>query len=494
MGVIELILASFTLFLLTIVIYRLFFHPLCHFSGPKLAAATEIYQVYFDVVKGGELLNHLRQLHREYGPVVRIGPNTLHFTTATAYHRIYTNGQDFTKQKKLYRCFAQPDSFFVFSDPQKARARRALLNPLFSRRAILRLESVVQERVDKLVERLATWPKDRPVDLTYAFRCTTMDIISEYCFAYPFNGLDTPDFRHPTLCAFHGFIPGFWIQRHFPILSKLPDWLKLWLSPQARPLLDHRRNLGMQIDQILADPAVLKSVEHETIYHHLLNPEKDKKSQHAPVTRSVLIDEALAFVGAGTDTVGATCSIGTFHALYNPAIAQKLKSELKSVWEDEESSVGLAMLEKLPYLTAFIKESLRFGNGVVTPLLRVSGEDAVIDSLAVPAGTVVGVSHVFMHENPEIFKNPHEFLPERWLQDDTRDMEANLVAFSRGSRICLGLNLAWCELYLIFGNIFRKLDLSLGDTTLEDMQNYREYFIPYWDKPLNTIVHSGARV
>ena len=93
MGVIELILASFTLFLLTVVIYRLFFHPLCHFSGPKLAAATELYQVYFDVVKGGELLNHLRQLHREYGertvksiilsdkgipgPVVRIGPNTV---------------------------------------------------------------------------------------------------------------------------------------------------------------------------------------------------------------------------------------------------------------------------------------------------------------------------------------------------------------------------------------------------------------------------------
>ncbi|KAK7052836.1 hypothetical protein VNI00_004155 [Paramarasmius palmivorus] len=478
MGLIELILASLTLFLSTTLIYRLAFHPLRHFPGPKLAAVTEFYQAYFDVVKGGRLLNHLRHLHGEYGPVVRIGPNTLHFTTAKAYYRIYANGQDFTKEKKLYDCFAQPDSFFVFSDPQQARARRALLNPLFSRRAIFKLEGVVQERVDKLVERLATWPKDRPVDLTYAFRCTTMDIISEYCFAYPFNGLDTPDFHHPTLRAFHGFLPGFWKQRHFPILLKLPDWLKLWLSPQARPFMDHKRNLSEQVDKILADPTVLKSVEHETIYHHLLNPEKDKRSQHTPVSRNALIDEAIGLIGAGTDTVGTTCSVGTFHALRNPAIADKLKSELKSVWEDAESS------------TAFIKESLRFGNGVVTPLPRVSGENTIIDGLAVPAGTTVGVSHVFMHEDPEIFKNPQEFLPERWLQDDTRDMELNLVPFSKGPRICLGLNLAWCELYLIFGNIFRKLDLGVGDTTLEDMQSYREYFVPYWDKPMNVFVHS----
>ncbi|KAK7052841.1 hypothetical protein VNI00_004160 [Paramarasmius palmivorus] len=495
MGFAEIILASIIFYLVTGVVYRLVFHPLSHFPGPKLAAVTEYYQAYFDIVKGGQLLNHIKQLHVLYGPVVRVGPNTLHFANPRAYHQIYTNGQTFTKYKPLYDCFAQPDSSFSYCDPQKARSRRSLLNPLFSRRAILKLEGVVQEQVHKLVQRLATWPKDRPVDLTYAFRCTSMDVISEYCFAYPFNGLDTPDFCHPTVRAIHEFFPGFWKQKHFPIILILPDWLKLWLSPQARPFLDHKHNLGRQVDKILADPT--GSVEHETIYHHMLSPDDTGgKNQHTPLTRNVLIDEALTLIGAGTDTVGSTCSIGTFHALHNPSIAQKLKNELQAAWTDLESSVSLATLEKLPYLTAFIKESLRFGSGVVTPLPRVVGENTIIDDFAVPAGfkveiqTVVGISHVFMHENPEIFKNPQEFSPERWLQGDTRDMENGLVAFSRGPRICLGLNLAWCELYLIFGNIFRKIDLSLGDTTLEDMQNYREYFVPYWDDPLHVMVHS----
>lgn len=47
--------------------YRLFLHPLSSFPGPKLAAITSFYQLYYDVYKQGEFLNHLRELHDIYG-------------------------------------------------------------------------------------------------------------------------------------------------------------------------------------------------------------------------------------------------------------------------------------------------------------------------------------------------------------------------------------------------------------------------------------------
>ncbi|ESK87846.1 benzoate 4-monooxygenase cytochrome p450 [Moniliophthora roreri MCA 2997] len=496
MGFFEPVLAAALIGLTSVVVYRSYFHPLRNFPGPKLAAVTEYYQAYFNIVKGGELLNHLRKLHGEYGPVIRIGPNMLHFATANAYHDIYTKGQSLTKHKQFYDCFGQSGSSFSFYDPQKSRSRRALLNPLFSRRAILKLENIVQEKVDKLVQRLSTWPKGEPVNLSYAFKCTSLDLITEYSFAQCFHALQAPDFRDPTLCAIHDSLPDFWKMRHFPILLKaaevMPEWFTLSLNPSAKPALDLRRNLSTQVDKLLENKEALNAVDHETIYHHMLGPAENDAaaSRHVPLTRQDLVDEAMTLVGAGSDTVGLTSTVGTFYVLQNPAIAQKLKDELKSVWPDVESPVGLTVLEKLPYLTAVIKESLRLGHGVVSPLPRAVGaSNAIIDGLVVPAGTIIEMSPVFLHENPDIFENPLNFSPERWLQGDTRELEYNLVPFSKGPRICLGLNLAWCELYLIFANVFRKLDMRLFNTTVEDIRSYKEYFVPYWEeKTVNAVV------
>ncbi|KAF9056859.1 hypothetical protein BDP27DRAFT_1189835, partial [Rhodocollybia butyracea] len=60
-----------------LVLYRLFFHPLCRYPGPTLAALTDWYGAYYSIVKGGGLVTQYEQLHKLHGPVIRVGPNTV---------------------------------------------------------------------------------------------------------------------------------------------------------------------------------------------------------------------------------------------------------------------------------------------------------------------------------------------------------------------------------------------------------------------------------
>lgn len=49
------------------VIYRLYAHPLAGFPGPKLAAATFLYEFYYDIIKGGMYIWEIERMHEKYG-------------------------------------------------------------------------------------------------------------------------------------------------------------------------------------------------------------------------------------------------------------------------------------------------------------------------------------------------------------------------------------------------------------------------------------------
>lgn len=60
-------------------------------------------------------------------------------------------------------------------------------------------------------------------------------------------------------------------------------------------------------------------------------------------------------------------------------------------------------------------------------------------ALLTTSQTVVSQSPLFVHFSEQIFSRPHEFLPERWLQPESKALECWLVAFSKGPRSCLGI-------------------------------------------------------
>ncbi len=99
-----------------------------------------------------------------------------------------------------------------------------------------------------------------------------------------------------------------------------------------------------------------------------------------------LYEEAQALMFGGTDTIGNTLMVGAFHLLKHPEKMQKLQSELSASWPlPAEKEPTVRDLERLPYLTAVIKESLRLSSGVTSGLPRiVPATGATISGVDVP--------------------------------------------------------------------------------------------------------------
>jgi cytochrome P450 len=150
--------------------------------------------------------------------------------------------------------------------------------------------------------------------------------------------------------------------------------------------------LKRQINDLTDDPEKLKLLPHNnTIYHRLMDAEA-YRNKTVPSPES-LYEEAQALMFGGADTVGNTLMVGTHRLLQHSETMEKLKEELMGIWPEVGQEPKIKVLEKLPYLNAVIKESLRLSSGVVSGLLRVVPESgAVVMGVSVPPG----VSQIFL--------------------------------------------------------------------------------------------------
>jgi len=183
-SIVVLLLGSYLLCWIIKFTYRLYFHPLANFPGPKLAGATYLYELYYDLYPHKlRYLWQIERLHQQYGPIVRINPAHLHINDPDFLDDIYASG----KRKRnrdawFYRSeHSGPLGWSVFQTVEHDvhRMRRAALSPFFSKRNIHALEGLITGKVDELAERFAIAHQNAEVvPLLHAAGALTMDIIS----------------------------------------------------------------------------------------------------------------------------------------------------------------------------------------------------------------------------------------------------------------------------------------------------------------------------
>jgi hypothetical protein len=163
----QLLITVFTIQVVYLVLRRLVFSPLAKIPGPKLAALTSWYEFYYDVIKPGQFVFHIQDLHDQYGklithpltihnlnfvgPIIRITPQEVHIKDPCFLDEIYAPAsQKREKYPFLMRTLSTSQASGATVGHELHRKRREALNPFFSKKAITSFESVITERVQRL--------------------------------------------------------------------------------------------------------------------------------------------------------------------------------------------------------------------------------------------------------------------------------------------------------------------------------------------------------
>jgi cytochrome P450 len=145
--------------------------------------------------------------------------------------------------------------------------------------------------------------------------------------------------------------------------------------------------------------------------------------------------------------------------------------------------------------------ALRLSYGVPYIMARVSKLPLQYNSYTIPPGTPFSMSIFYMHTNSTIFPSPYKFDPSRWNYvngvpptgpDGKKPLMAYLVPFSRGARNCIGMPLAYAELYICLANLIRKCNFELYETTEADVGFDSEFIVATpWpgSKGVRALVH-----
>lgn len=268
-------------------------------------------------------------------------------------------------------------------------------------------------------------------------------------------------------------------------LQALPDRLVVALSPPMRSVIFMNNEMFAQIAsaKALRDSGEKNPQAHESVFTALLD------SDLPPAEKSVprLQHEAISIIGAGLETTMYTQSTCCFHLLSQPATLATLQAELRAAIPDPARPPPLDTLMQLPYLTAVITEALRLSYGITGRIPRTSPDPIVYTTPAgvrhvLPPGTIVSMDNYTASNDAAIFPAPAAFVPERWLgaphAPDGKPLQRYLVAFGKGPRSCLGMPLAYANLYVGLAVFWRRVECELWETGREAVEPVMDRFVP----------------
>jgi len=190
------LLLTFVISIPTLALYRLFFHPLSHFPGPKLAAITRLYEAYYDVIQNGQYTFKIAALHAQYGPIIRISPHELHVSDPSFFEKLYRQDGRWDKYAWSYDAFSAKYSSICTIDHELHRRRRAPLNAFFSKATVSNRQGIIQAHLNKLCDRIQEYDaSSRILNLGTVISAFTGDVATEYIIGKSYSNLDRQDFN-----------------------------------------------------------------------------------------------------------------------------------------------------------------------------------------------------------------------------------------------------------------------------------------------------------
>nr|AGU36299.1 cytochrome P450 CYP18B3 [Spodoptera littoralis] len=179
-----------------------------------------------------------------------------------------------------------------------------------------------------------------------------------------------------------------------------------------------------------------------------------------PVQQIVQIMNDLFSAGMETSLTSLlwTCIMMMKH----PEVAEKVRADLREVVAPGER-VTMAHRLQLPYIEAVLIETMRMVSIVPLGTTHVNTAEWKIGNYTIPAGThIVPLIHR-MNMDPDIYMEPEQFRPERFIRDGKFVITDTFMQFGIGQRMCIGNLLARMELFLFFSNIMNNFEFRMPE-------------------------------
>ncbi|KAF8858714.1 putative benzoate 4-monooxygenase cytochrome P450 [Acephala macrosclerotiorum] len=469
--------------------------------GPKLYALTKWRLAYDDW--RGTRTRTINQLHQEFGPVVRIGPNEMSFNSLSALKTIYGAGSGFerTTYYRMFDVYGRPN-LFSFTSVKAHGERKKLLNHAYSKSSILKVTApAVEQKAWEYMKLLETSPETAS-EIFHSLHYYSLDNITHFLYGENFGATSAlagsasdraimDDVLDPARRKMS------WFLVHLPRYTKwlitrtgLAETMVAGLLPQKKPtaMTGLRTHALKSWETFYASSSNMKARSKSTTIIGKLWDHHISKKQGGLLNLEIASEVADHFL-AGIDTTSDTLMflIWALSLPENLHSQQKLIDEVLAMPKSDLDARGIPTADatgKLPYLDAVIKETLRLYAPLPASEPRLLPTDTTIDGFQVPANTTVGMSPYSLHRNPEVYRDPLVFNPDRWLGDakDVAEMKKWFWAFSSGGRMCIGLHLAMAEMTTLTAAIYREYRTKVKAGTEDITPGITSRFEVFYDE------------
>lgn len=243
----------------------------------------------------------------------------------------------------------------------------------------------------------------------------------------------------------------------------LGDWfVKKGILPKHRKLKkrieDYRKIGSLIIEERKKQPLGEKPKENKDILDILL----EFTNEEGKINDEEIIDQFTTFFVAGMDTTGHLVTMAVYYLDKYPEYLAKMREEISEHY-GEGDEVTVNDLNKLEFMMAFLKETLRVATPARALFPRMAIRNHTINDVYVRKGDLVNVNYFYNQCNPAYFPDPFKFDPNRWLGSERLSETYAFIPFSAGPRNCIGQHLALLEARIILCDFLNMYDFKVKE-------------------------------
>ncbi|GAB4860870.1 cytochrome P450 [Ancistrocladus abbreviatus] len=239
--------------------------------------------------------------------------------------------------------------------------------------------------------------------------------------------------------------------------------------------------------------------QHTDLLSILLSLKDDFDGEGGKLTDTEIKALLLDLFAAGTDTSSSTVEWGLAELIHHPKVLAQVQQELDSI-VGRERLVSELDLPQLTFFQAVIKEVFRLHPSDPLSVPRKATESCEINGYHIPKGSTLLVNVWAISHDPEVWADPLEFRPSRFLPGgerpnaDVRGNDFEVIPFGAGRRICAGLNLGIRMVQLLIATLVQAFDWELADGQVPEKLSMEEAYGFSLRRKVPLMVHPRPRL